>query len=639
MSWEGVARFVLRHPGRVLLASVTALLVPATGLIGARTSFDLVGELEPTADSVRGFDALEGSFRPGQVQPLVVIGRARKTVWTDQAFAAVDQLTLNLRKVPGVAEVRSITRPTEGGVSEAQLQAVGLGDVASLTEQLPRANRGLGRTLSGLRRMRDGLRQILRGVPEQRADAARALEGIARMREGIARIDRGLERLGPALSEAADGLDRLAGEAADPALVSLEAAWENLKQTTVARTDPRFPDLARNVGEALAVISGRCPDPAGIGPPDPSCPPGRRLDPEYEGLAPTLRALADGLERADDGVSRVIDGLGSIDRGLARMEAGFEDVRPQLDRLQDGVSRMASGLDRIIPGLERLRRGLVAGSSLIEQSGLLPEPTGDVAITASLAEAFPKLKEQLTFFTGDGGRATRIFVTLDSSAYEDRALDAAHQVGDVTRLSFRDTPLETDRPLVTGAAAFFGDVRDVSGKDLKVIVWAVVIGVLLVLMVLLRSLVAPLYLVVTVLLSFASTLGLTALVFQGLFDEPGLVWWLPNFLFVLLVALGADYNIFLSGRIREEAERTDARAAVAHGLAATGHVITSAGLILAGTFAALMAAPLDGMVQMGFAATAGILIDTFVVRSMLVPSIAVLLGSASWWPSPRAARA
>jgi RND superfamily putative drug exporter len=164
---------------------------------------------------------------------------------------------------------------------------------------------------------------------------------------------------------------------------------------------------------------------------------------------------------------------------------------------------------------------------------------------------------------------------------------------------------------------------------------AVILGVFLVLVLLLRSLLAPLYLVLTVLLSFAATLGLTSIVFEGILGEEGLVWWLPVFLFVTLVALGADYNIFLMGRIREEAHTTDTRQAVATGLAATGHVITSAGLILAGTFAALLAAPFEGMVQLGFAATMGLLIDTFVVRSLLVPAIAVLAGSASWWPSAR----
>ena len=133
-------------------------------------------------------------------------------------------------------------------------------------------------------------------------------------------------------------------------------------------------------------------------------------------------------------------------------------------------------------------------------------------------------------------------------------------------------------------------------------------------------------------------MGIATIVFQGVLGHEALVWWLPPFLFVMLVALGADYNIFLTSRIREEA-RSDTRNAVGQGLALTGHVITSAGLILAGTFAALMFAPLRGLLQIGFATTVGILLDTFVVRSLLVPSIAVLLGRRNWWPSKRAQRA
>ncbi|MDQ4004892.1 MAG: MMPL family transporter, partial [Actinomycetota bacterium] len=219
-----------------------------------------------------------------------------------------------------------------------------------------------------------------------------------------------------------------------------------------------------------------------------------------------------------------------------------------------------------------------------------------------------------------------------------RALDAADEIREIARLSLRESPLRADSVRVTGASPFFADIEDVTLRDIRVVVFAVILGVFLVLVILLRSLLAPLYLVITVLMSFAATLGLTAFVFQDLLGRDGLVWWLPIFLFVTLVALGADYNIFLMGRIREEATRSDTRSAVAEGLATTGHVITSAGLILAGTFAALLAAPLEGMVQLGFSATVGLLIDTFIVRSLMVPSIAVLVGAASWWPSARAQR-
>ena len=641
MSWRGLARLVLRAPGRVLAVSVVALSIPAVGLLDMTTSYDQVSQLPEESDSVQGFEALSGSFGPGQVQPVVVVAHARgKTVWTDDAFSAIDQLTVNLEKVPGVAAVRSITRPTSEGISKEQLEEIGLGDVAGLARDLPRAIDGLNRAIDGLERMRDGLEQIRAQVPDQRSSLAEGLEGIRRIRDGLSRIIPGLHRIADGLTEGRDGAEQLAAEVVEPALRALEGAWEDLRQTTLGKVDPEYDDLAMHVGEALGLLSGRCPDAMGIGPQPADCPAGEQIDPGYDGLAASLRELSAGLGEAVTAIRRIAGGSERIDAGLGRFETGLEAQPEDLDRLESGVTAMISGLGQIIPGLGELRRGLVQGSALIEQAtGLVPEPGDEVAITASVATAFPEIRRQLTFFTGDHDRATRLFVILDRQPYAPRALRAADEIREIATLSLRESPLRADSVGVTGASPFFADVERITLRDVRVVVFAVILGVFLVLALLLRSLLAPLYLVLTVLLSFAATLGLTSLVFERLLGEPGLVWWLPIFLFVTLVALGADYNIFLMGRIREEATRTDTRTAVGEGLAATGHVITSAGLILAGTFAALLAAPLEGMVQLGFSATVGLLIDTFIVRSLLVPSIAVLVGAASWWPSARARRA
>jgi RND superfamily putative drug exporter len=129
-------------------------------------------------------------------------------------------------------------------------------------------------------------------------------------------------------------------------------------------------------------------------------------------------------------------------------------------------------------------------------------------------------------------------------------------------------------------------------------------------------------------------MGLSVLVFQEWLGDPGITFWLAPFLFVILIALGADYNIFIMSRVREELATSDGDVgeAVCRGLLLTGRVITSAGIILAGTFAVLMVAPLPNLRQIGFAVTVGVLIDTFVVRSLLVPSITVLLGRWAFWP-------
>jgi RND superfamily putative drug exporter len=156
---------------------------------------------------------------------------------------------------------------------------------------------------------------------------------------------------------------------------------------------------------------------------------------------------------------------------------------------------------------------------------------------------------------------------------------------------------------------------------------------MLVLAALLRAIVAPLYLVATAVLSFLFALGVGSLVFTHLMGQPGSDPSLTIFAFIFLVGLGVDYNVFLMGRIQEERRAgIGTREAVLAGLSRTGGVITSAGLILAGTFSALMALTFEALFQFGFVITVGLLVDTFLVRALLVPSIAYLLGERNWWP-------
>jgi RND superfamily putative drug exporter len=162
--------------------------------------------------------------------------------------------------------------------------------------------------------------------------------------------------------------------------------------------------------------------------------------------------------------------------------------------------------------------------------------------------------------------------------------------------------------------------------------------ILVVLAVLLRALVAPLLLIVTVVLSFAATLGVCALVFNHVFHFAGADTAFPLFAFVFLVALGIDYNIFLMTRVHEEARQYGTRRGALIGLAATGGVITSAGLVLAGTFAVLATLPVVAFAQIGFAVAFGVLLDTLVVRSVLVTALNLDVGGRMWWPSALARR-
>ena len=187
--------------------------------------------------------------------------------------------------------------------------------------------------------------------------------------------------------------------------------------------------------------------------------------------------------------------------------------------------------------------------------------------------------------------------------------------------------------LVGGNAATNLDVLDASARDLKVIVPAILLVIFVVLSLLLRSLVAPLLLVAANVVSFAATIGISALVFDHVFGFTGGDPAIPLYGFVFLVALGIDYSIFLMTRVREEAQRRGTRPGILVGLAVTGGVITSAGIVLAATFSALAVLPLVFLVQIAFIVAFGVLLDTFVVRSLLVPAAAYDIGRRVWWPS------
>ncbi|MEU5682503.1 hypothetical protein DEJ48_07170 [Streptomyces venezuelae] len=232
---------------------------------------------------------------------------------------------------------------------------------------------------------------------------------------------------------------------------------------------------------------------------------------------------------------------------------------------------------------------------------------------------------------GDGGPRVvqgraRIDVTLEDAADSDaakravvRLRDAVHRAGG-------------SGSLVGGYTAQQYDTQRTAEHDRTLIVPVVLAIILVILVGLLRSLLLPLLLVATVALNFVATLGVSALVFQHVLGFSGTDSSVPLYGFVFLVALGVDYNIFLMSRVREESARHGTRQGVLRGLTATGGVITSAGVVLAATFAALGVIPLAFLVQIAFIVAFGVLLDTLVVRSLLVPALVRDIGRAAWWP-------
>ena len=251
----------------------------------------------------------------------------------------------------------------------------------------------------------------------------------------------------------------------------------------------------------------------------------------------------------------------------------------------------------------------------------------------ALASQNPQLKDLEKMFVSSDKTTTRLNVILKDDPYSNKAFKTVATVRETLHQTLSETELKSAANFVGGPTAEFADIQDVMNRDFNKVMVIVIIGVLIILITLLGSLITPLYLMATVLLSYGATIGIVTWLFQDILGHSGISYIIPILLFVLLVALGADYNIFLSSRIKEESEKFDPLTGVRVASEKTGAIITACGIILAGTFATMAFAPLQMLSQIGLAVAIGILLDTFVVRAILVPAIATLLGKWNWWPS------
>jgi putative drug exporter of the RND superfamily len=289
-------------------------------------------------------------------------------------------------------------------------------------------------------------------------------------------------------------------------------------------------------------------------------------------------------------------------------------------------TRVADEINRSLPrGVTDPQHVYVTSASRLDAGELQPLRTALAKVSGVGQVSQPIISRD--------GHAADIELALNYDSTTKRAMSTAS--GPLRRAAHDSAPAGSEA-LVGGTAAIYSDIADSISHDLELIFPLAAMLILIILVALLRSAVAPVYLLVAVALEFAATLGAAALLFQHGLGQPGVAFTMPLVLFLFVVALGTDYNILMSSRLREEERKgTPVREAVAEAFSHAAPAIGAAGLILASSFGTLAIYHDQGTKQMGFAMAAGILIASFVVSSLLVPAIAALVGRRAWWPGLR----
>ncbi|MET3962746.1 RND superfamily putative drug exporter [Marmoricola sp. OAE513] len=626
--WERLGKQVVAHPARVLAAGVVPLVVLAAFFPAFTPSYDERSPQPKDTESNLGYRVMDAHFTKNEALPDFVLITADHDLRNPTDLASLEQASAAAARVDGVTSVRAVTRPTGTTIQQASLrnQTGVIGDkLEDAGKQLKAGEKKTDRLVDGAGELDEGATQVARGA----GDAA---DGAGRLLTGVEKLHAGLEKLAAGSGSAAGGSTQLR-QGADQLADGLEAA---VSQTQLAVDGLGLAHQA--LGKSLT---------CGL---DPYCNGARDgikkiWVAERDQLVPGLRAAAKGARQLADGAVDLETGLRKIRNGLDTAENGSAQLVDAQRTLSDGLGKLADGTGQVADGTGLVAGGTkkLAGSVTELQAGLNAAATylqGVARSTPPSSGGFylpPSALKDSRFALASGaylspdGKVARLIVLGDSDPFGRPAADRSGDVTDAVTESLSGTSLEGSKVAATGMASTNADIAELSQSDFRLVAIAALIAVYLVLLLLIRSIVAATFLLASVVLSYAATMGLAILVWQIIGGTP-IEWTVACIAFVLLVAVGADYNLLLIKRVHEEAP-DGSREGVARAVALTGGVITAAGVIFAASLFAMMSGSVTTLVQLGFTAGIGLLIDTFVVRTLVVPAFAAIVGPKLWWPS------
>lgn len=631
--WRGSGVRLVRRPVSHLAASLAVLLALAACATMVKFNYDDRQNLPSDAASNLGYEALDNHFPVSSTVQQFILIQSPDDLRSPAALAAMEQLAQRVSQLPDIEMVRGVTRPSGEMLEQAratyQAGEVGgrLGEASDLIDE---NDSNLSALSGGADQLADALAEIQSQVVnaiavvrpltsaltdlQQRYGGAKTLDEVDKTAKLVANMRSLGDALGVNLADISDvygwavpvvnALNANPVCDADPRCVASRA---DLQRIVTAKDDGTLDKIA-DLGRQLQNMEGS------------------------QTLDEAVRSLGRGMEEALDAARRLgLDDPGSIQANLNELETGA-------DLLSDSSRQLAEGVQLLVDQTRQMGQGLDQASAFLlamKREAANPQMSGFYIPPEVLTQ--DEFKKAAELFVSDDGHAVRYLVQTALNPFGTESMDQVAEVVATAEGARPNTPLAEANISLIGFSAIQNEMRNYYNADILFIVVLTLIVVFLILAVLLRSVVAPVYLVLSVVLSYGSALGIGVVFFQFILGQE-IMWTVPGMAFLVLVAVGADYNFLLISRIRDEVA-LGVRTAVIRTVGATGGVITSAGLIFAASMFGLTFSSLNAAIQIGFIIGVGLLLDTFVVRTVTVPAIAVLVGKASWWPGrPEVAR-
>lgn len=688
--WGAAGSFSFKRP-LVSLLLVAAIILPALVMYDGSLSFNALDEMGDDYDSVKAFSIISESFGPGESLPAKIVIKYDKSMDHESFMPIFENISREVAALPSVAKVRSITRPLGEEIQEfyvshqAEQLGEGLGQGTdgvdqissglleaseSLTESKPQLEdatngidqlvlgtnelkQGVGELQNGLIQINNGLREgsvgideLKKGLDEALNSATLLTENSGNLYNGYVQLENGLKQLSPSYQR----IQSLVGIQEDK-LEETSVLFSNIERNYDIENDEDFnilKELVAGVQSHLVSINldlielnrnllGIQTNLLGVNAGFAQIVQGHsQVNGGLQEILFGINELQKGLDQAATGQQKVINELPGVSSGLSKVGDGQREVGEGVQALIDQLGVLSMGLSDGASGLEEVSGGLGSAIEYLGELGKSPdkEITGWYMPEEVLeSEDFAQVLD--TYLSNDRKVAT-FDVILSSNPYSNEALEQMDLIESAVKRAISGTPLENSRIGISGVTSTYADLNNISKADYSRTVIFMLIGIGIVLIILLRSLIMPIYLLASLVLTYFTASGINEIIFVNILGYPGISWAVPFFGFVILMALGVDYSIFLMDRFNEYKELT-VKDAMIEAMKNMGTVIFSAAIILAGTFAAMYPSGVLSLLQIATLVLSGLILYALVFLPFFVPVMVKVFGKGNWWPFNRQA--
>ncbi|MEH7523904.1 MMPL family transporter [Bacillus sp. JJ1503] len=686
--WGAVGKFSLARPFLALII-VAAICVPFLATYDGELSYNSLEEISGDVNSIKAFNAIADSFGPGESMPTKIVLKNDEKMDSQEYIGLAEQISKELEKVDLVDTVRSVTRPTGEPLEDffvakqAETLEEGLGEgkegidkiSSGLNEAgtelsksepiLKEATNGIQGLISGtndiqtglqaiqtnLAKIENGIRQglagsdqIKAGLEKSKAGAEELLTGYQQLLGGYQELQGNLnvltenyQKVGTGLASLSDGIIQANGAmfgyienkytdlGADPQYQVMKQTINGLQQQLTglsANVQELNAGLAKiNGGMAGAnagfekAIAGQSGLAAGL----------QQLIAGIEAQQAGLNQLADGQGQIVSNVPKLTNGLGSLNEGQKQLLAGFGDLGGQIGQLTEGLSQSTEGLNQVSEGLGSAQNYLSGLSGIGTRDGFyLPD---DVLENEDFARV-------LDVYMSADRKVMTMDVIFKANPYSNDAINQVDEIKSAVKRATKDTKLENAVVAVGGVTSTNADLGQLSDQDYSRTVILMLAGISIILVFLFRSIIMPAYIIGSLILTYFTSMAINEAVFVHILGYSGISWAVPFFGFVILIALGVDYSIFLMDRFNEYKNLSVAEAMLLS-MRKMGTVIISAAIILGGTFAAMMPSGMLSLLQIAAIVIVGLFLYAVIMLPLFIPVMVKNFGEANWWPFKR----